>query len=125
MNIPPLVLDKERASRLLGYIQEYRRYTLTQPPSADRNTYQRLLQALQGRLIQESERERQPFLSFSLTVEEAKALKTMVADLCLLKAQGPKTEQIYHALVDLSGLKGVLEQIYLSESRKHYTKNLS
>lgn len=125
MNIPPLVLDHEQTTRLLGYIQEYRRYTLTQLPSAERNTNQRMLQALQGRLIQESEREQQPSLSFFFTNEEARVLKTMIADLCVLKAnQEPKTAQVYAALVDLTQLKGVFDHLSSSEHKKYSTHSL-
>lgn len=124
MNTPALSLDKERAKRLLAYIQEYRRSLLMQPPSADRNITQRELQALQGRLIHESERERQNLVSFPLTREETLTLKAMVTDLCRLKAQEPQTDQIARSLIDLAGLKGVLEKLYPSEQKRHYTQSL-
>jgi hypothetical protein len=125
MYVPTLSLDQERAKRLLGYMQEYRRSLLTQPPSAERNTIQRELQALQGRLIHESERERPSVIAFSVTREEAQTLKTMTRELCQLKAQAVQTDQIARSLIDLVGLKGVLERLYPSELRKHYTQSLS
>lgn len=124
MNTPALSLDKERAKRLLAYIQEHRRSLLMQPPSADRNTTQRELQALQGRLIHESEQERQNVVFFTVTREEAQTLKTMVTDLCKLKVQEPQTDQIARSLIDLAGLKGVLEKLYPSEQKKHFTQSL-
>src|SRR5689334_6869624 len=107
MNAPTLSLDHEQTARLLGYLQDYRRYTLTQPPSADRNAQQRLLQALQGKLIQESERGYQQRFFFPISREEIRALKAMVMDLCLLKAKEPQTDHIQRCLIDLTGLKGV------------------
>lgn len=125
MYVPALSLDQERAKRLLGYMQEYRRSLLAQPPSAERNTTQRELQALQGRLIHESERERQSVIAFSVTREEVQTLKAMIRELCQLKAQAVQTDQIARSLIDLAGLKGVLERLYPSELRKHYTQSLS
>lgn len=127
MSGPALSLDQERAKRLLTYMQEYRRSLLMLPPSAERNTTQRELQALQGRLIHESERERQQMIAFPLTHEEAQALRTMVMELCRLKAQEVQTDQITRSIIDLVGLKGVVERLYPSdfEPRKYYTQSLS
>ena len=125
MGIPSLFLDKALTTRLLDYLQAYRRYTLTQlPPSAGRNTHQRVLQALQGRLIQESEQEQQHPVSFTLTGEEITALKEMVIVLRLLKTKEPASHQRDAILVDLTNLKGVLENVSLSVQPRRFTASL-
>ena len=114
MGIPSLFLDNALTTRLLDYLQAYRRYTLTQlSPSAGRNAHQRVLQAFQGRLIQESEQERQRRVSFTLTSEEIAALKAMVTVLRFLKTKEPASSQRDAILVDLTHLKGVLENVSL------------
>lgn len=124
MGISSLFLDKEQTKRLLGYIQEYRRYTLTQlPPSVERNIHQRLLQALQGRLIQESEQEHHTTLSLELTNEEKMILKAMVTDLRLLKIQEPASHDRDAIIVDLTNLKGALEKLSVPEQPKRFTRS--
>lgn len=82
MNTLPLSLSPERAARLLDYIQMYRRHLLTQVfPSAGRNTNQRLLQALEGKLLNEHHIQQEASSSLTLTREERDVLVTMVIDL--------------------------------------------
>jgi hypothetical protein len=112
MIVPSLFLDQQQAARLLIYIQIYRRYTLTQvSPSAERNTAQRVLQALQGRLIQEREQQPQQPLALALTTEERTTLTTMVTNLCRLKAQESPSPRRDATIVDLTELKSVLEKL--------------
>ena len=116
MSVLPFGLTQERASRLLAYIQTHRRQALTRSaPSTERNATQRLLQALQGKLIHELDASRHQhasaLVSLPLSNEEVKALKTMVTDLLLFTAREPATEQRAATLVDLSGLKGMVEKL--------------
>lgn len=125
MTVLPLALHltHEWANCLLAFIRVYRRYTLTQVPSNERNTHQRVLQALQGRLIVESEREH--VFSFLLSREEVQALQEMVHDLTMWNAQKePKTEQTYQLLVKLTRLKRALEHYLPSEPKRSSTKSL-
>jgi hypothetical protein len=112
MTLPSLFLDQQQVGRLLSYLQAYRRYALTHlVPSAERNSTQRVLQALQGRLIQEREQQPQQTLALALTTDERTALKTMVTSLCLLQAQEAPSASRDASLVDLTELKGVLERL--------------
>jgi hypothetical protein len=127
IHLPPLPLTQERVQRLLTYIQEYRRLVLTQlAPSQERNTQQRLLQALQGKLLAAGEREQQGALSLlSLTSEEVNALQTMVLDLRARKAREPATPQRDRMIVDLSALKVALEQVALCGPKHRLTQRLA
>jgi hypothetical protein len=125
MSLFPLSLDQERARRLRSYLQEYRTYLLTQrAPSTERNTIQRLLQALQGKLMHESERV-PPGGSFSLLLsgQEAAALKTMAVDLRALRTQEPSSEHRNASIADLTALKGMVERLPSSE-RTYSTQSL-
>jgi hypothetical protein len=126
MNMPPLSLTQERATRLLAYVQMYRRLALTQiAPSTERNAIQRQLQALQGKLMHREEREQQETIyHLSVTSEDIAALKTMVADLLVLTTREPATVQRDITLVDLASLKGTLEKLSLYGQKKSYTKTL-
>lgn len=124
MGIPPLALTHERATRLLTYIQTYRRYALTQiAPSTERNTNQRQLQALQGKLIQEMDKP-SAIHSFALTGEEVKALHTMVSDLLQLTAREAASDQRSATLIDLTALKSLVEQLALYHQGSRYTQIL-
>jgi hypothetical protein len=108
---PPLALTREQASRLLVYLQDYRRLALTHlAPSQERNTNQRLLQALQGKLIQEMD---QPSTMhyLSVTGEEVNALRTMVRDLLQWTTREPESDRRNAKLVDLAGLKSTIEKL--------------
>jgi hypothetical protein len=111
---PPLSLTQEQARRLLAYIQAYRRALLTQlAPSTERNANQRLLQALQGKLMQEMDRlEQERSLSFDLTHEEQRIVKQLAADLLLLRAREQASPERDAALVDLAQLKATVERLY-------------
>src|SRR5262249_16296842 len=96
--------------------QSYRRYALTAlTPSTERNTNQRLLQALQGKLITEMDQRKLP-LSFFLTSEEIKSLKTMAADLLTLTTREASSEKRTLTLLDLAELKSVLGRLYGQKS---------
>lgn len=124
MNVLPFALTKEQASRLLAYIQTYRRHVLTQlAPSTDRNAIQRYLQALQGKLIQEMD-QRGAITQLALTHEEKGALQSMVADFLQVTKQEPATEQRDATLQDLSALKTALEQLTLPRPRHMSTRAL-
>lgn len=107
----PFTLTKEQATRLLVYLQTYRRHVLTEiPPSADRNTIQRYLQALQGKLISQMDQQ-SVMVPLALTHEELGALKTMVADVLRVTQRELATEQRDALLQDLSALKAALAQL--------------
>jgi hypothetical protein len=117
--LPALSLTQDQANRLHGYLQTYRHYALTQiMPSAERNNTQRLLQALQGKLIGEMDRQEIVFC-FVLTGEEVRALKTMVVGLLTFFAHESANPQRDAALVDLAALKGTLEKLY---QQREYTR---
>lgn len=124
MDISPLHLSREQSARLLGYVQTYRRYALTQlAPSTERNTTQRLLQALQGKLIREMD---QPSATCSLAVnaEEVKALQTMIRDLLHLTTREAGSDQRNAMLLDLAGLKSLVEKRSTSGQGRRYTQTL-
>ena len=123
MGIPPLVLTQEQATSLLTHIQAYRRYALTQlAPSTERNTNQRQLQALQGKLIDEKGQQSAVYLFF--TREEVSALKQMVADLLVLTAREPATDQRDATLHDLVTLKTMVEKLWVYGQGHSYTRTL-
>lgn len=124
MSIPPLMLTQEQAARLLAYLQTYRRYALTQlAPSTERNATQRLLQTVQGRLIQE--RERPGMVSaLWLVSEELTALRTMATDLLMVTRQEAGSERRNATLDDLVALKLTLERLALSSPRRQGTNAL-
>src|SRR5258708_26070180 len=93
---PPLLLNREQVERLLIYMQEYRRSALTNmPPTQERNTTLRLVQALQGKLLALVDQE-QPQVHLLLTKEEATSLKAMAKSLLLL--YGGKTDSSDRAM---------------------------
>ncbi|HEU5380742.1 MAG TPA: hypothetical protein VFV38_35410 [Ktedonobacteraceae bacterium] len=103
-----LPLTQEQATRLNGYLQAYRRYTLTQvTPSSERNSRQRVLQMLQARLIGEMDRQGALF-DLAVTVEEMRSLKTMIADLLTFSTREPTSPQRNATLTDLAALKATL-----------------
>jgi hypothetical protein len=116
MSIPPLVLTQERATRLLGSIQAYRRLALTQRvPSQERNLWQRHLQGMQGKLLPDLER-LPPGSSIALRLsrEDIAALLVMVRELSLQHAREGASEQRDAMLVDLVSLKATLEKLAVS-----------
>lgn len=106
---PPLVLTREQASRLHGYIQVYRRYAFTSiVPSTGRNTTLRVLQAMQGKLVAFMD-QHTPQVTLTVTMEELTTLQTTIEVLRLLYFQEPATEQLMTTRADLAGLKAMLE----------------
>ena len=102
---PSLTLTREQATRLQAYLQTYRCYAFAALlPSIDRNNILRLLQAMQGRLIDVIDQKTTLF-RLVLTLEEMTALKTITAELLLLYAQGPINDQRSAILADLAALK--------------------
>jgi hypothetical protein len=81
MNQLALSLTLEHAARLLDYMHQYRGVLLTQlSPSTERNQRQRLVQGVQGRLLQECERGG-AFATLPLSREELATLRVMVGNL--------------------------------------------
>ena len=126
MSFPPLALAPEQTERLLAYLQRARRHVLTQvTPSTERNAQQRLLQTLQGRLIQECEQgQRGAVVYLSLSSEEGKVLHTMVADLLAATLREPESQQRSATLLDLSALKAALERLALRQPNRPLTRSL-
>lgn len=107
---PPFTLDREQARRLQGYVQTYRRYAFASLlPGTERNTTLRILQAMQGKLIDVMD-QRTALLTYVLTVEEMKTLKTIITELFLLYAKEPASEQRNAVLADLAALKARLRE---------------
>lgn len=106
---PPLTLTREQARRLHEYIQTYRRYAFASlMPSAERNTTLRILQAIQGKLIDVLD-QRTALLTCTLTMEEMTTVKTMTTELLLLYAKEPASDQRSALLADLAALKTSLK----------------
>ena len=126
MSLPPLALAPEQAARLLTYLQTYRRHVLTQmAPSTERNAQQRLLQALQGRLIQVREQgQRGAVVYLSLSSEEVKILHIMMTDLLASTLREPESTQRSATVVDLTALKTALESLALFRPNKPFTRSL-
>lgn len=109
---PPLQISREQAERLLQYMQEYRRYALASvPPTRERNTTLRLIQALQGKLLVLVD---QMLLQvhLSLTKEEAHALKAMTKVLLLFYGEKPDSSERTRTVTDIGRLYTYLKQIY-------------
>ncbi|HEU5383361.1 MAG TPA: hypothetical protein VFV38_48795 [Ktedonobacteraceae bacterium] len=106
---PPLTLTREQASRLQAYLQTYRRYAFAAfLPGADRNTTLRVLQMMQGKLIDAIDQKIVPF-RLILTTEEMITLKAITAELLLLYTQEPASEERNAILADLAALKASLK----------------
>ena len=109
---PPWQLSREQAERLLRYMQEYRRYTLTSmPPTQERNTILRLIQALQGRLLALIDRNVQQ-IDLPLVKEDAVALKAMARGLLSLYEEKPDSLERAITITDVRKLHTYLKQIY-------------
>ena len=105
---PPLTLTSEQASRLQVYLQTYRRHAFASlMPSVERNTTLRILQAMQGRLI-DVMGHKTAVLQFALTMEEITTLKTMTTDLLMLYAKQPESVERISTLTDLAALRAAL-----------------
>src|SRR5579883_1703420 len=105
---PPLMLTRDQARRLHDYIQTYRRYAFASlMPSVERNTTLRILQTMQGKLINVID-QRTALLTCVLTVEEIKTLKAMTTELLLLYAKEPISDQRGAILADIAALKASL-----------------
>jgi hypothetical protein len=102
---PPLSLTHEQASRLQAYLQTYRRYTFASlMPSTGRNITLRVLQAMQGKLI-DVMGQKTALLQFVLTAEEMTTLKAIITELLLLYAKQPESVERGTTLADLAALK--------------------
>lgn len=107
---PPPILTREQISRLQAYVQTYRCYALVSlVPSTTRNTTLRLLQGIQGKLIDVLD-QKTALLQLLLTTEEITTLKSVTAELLTLFAQDPASSERDGTLVDLAGLKATLER---------------
>jgi hypothetical protein len=118
---PVLWLSKERAGHLQNYIYKWRQYALTTcSPSTERNTNQRVLQGLEGKIIQASDQLSAPneHMRLFLEAHEVKSMKTMLADLLLFVAQEPQSEKRAAMLLDLAALKSALGRMYDQQVRE-------
>lgn len=106
---PPLSLTRDQASRLQAYIQTYRRYAFASlAPSTGRNTTLRILQAMQGKLVEAMDQKTE-LLQLALTAEEMNTLKTVSSELLLLYAKQPESAERIATLGDLAALKNSLK----------------
>ncbi len=102
---PPLQLTRDQASRLQAYLQAYRRYAFASlMPSVERNTILRILQAMQGKLIEVMD-QKAALLQLVLTREEMTTLKTIITELLALYARQPESAERIATLGDLAALK--------------------
>ncbi|EFH82569.1 hypothetical protein [Ktedonobacter racemifer] len=109
---PPFQLGREQAERLLQYMQDYRRSALaSMPPTHERNTTLRLVQALQGRLLAQLDHE-QAQIQLALDTEEVTALIAMTNSLLVL--YGEKLDAVDRAkkITDLGTLYAYLRRNY-------------
>lgn len=105
---PPRLISRDQANRLQGYIQMYRHYAFAAiAPSTGRNNTLRVLQAVQGKLIEVMDQQT-TVLQLMLTVEEMATLKTITAELLTLYAKKPESTERIAALADLAALKSSL-----------------
>lgn len=109
---PALPMSREQAERLLRYIQEYRRSAFASiPPTQERNTTLRLLQALQGKLLALTDQESLQ-ISLVLAKEEVSALQAMTKGLLLLYGEKPDGLERIRTMTDLGKLYAYLKQTY-------------
>ena len=105
----PFLLTRDQATRLQTYVQTYRHYALTSLlPSTGRNTTLRVLQTVQGKLIEVMDYHTTP-LQLLLDKEEMAALKTVITELLSLYATRPESAERIATLSDLAALKGCLK----------------
>ena len=105
---PPLSLTREQASRLQAYLQTYRRYAFASLlPSAERNTTLRILQVMQGKLIDVLD-QKTASLQLVLTLEELTTLQIVTEVLRLLYTLEPASTERDAILTDLEALKATL-----------------
>ncbi len=109
---PSLFLTREQAGRLMEYMQEYRGDALmTLPPTGERNTTLRLVQALQGKLLSLYEQEG-ALLSLALEREEVVAFRTMLRSLLMRYGEEPMSVQRTRIITDLGNLYAQVKQTY-------------
>ncbi len=106
---PPLLLPRNQACRLQIYLQTYRRYAFASlVPSTGRNQTLRVLQALQGKLIEAMDQQAD-VLQLVLTTEELATLKTVIMELLTLSAKQPESAERVATLGDLATLRSSLK----------------
>ncbi len=109
---PPLPLGREQAERLLRYMQDYRQFALaSMPPTHERNTTLRLVQALQGRLLALLDQE-QPQIQLILDTEDVTALRAMIKSVLLLYGEKPDSVDRTLMVTDIGKLYAYLKQTY-------------
>lgn len=107
---PPFLLTREQSLRLQTYVQTYRQYALVSLlPSTERNTTLRVLQAVQGKLIEATD-QKTTSLRLILTREEMMMLKATVTALLTLYARQPESAERIAILGDLAALKVSLKK---------------
>jgi hypothetical protein len=106
---PPFLLTWDQAKRLCAYVQTYRQYALTSlMPSTGRNTTLRVLQVIQGKLIETLDQQATT-LQLVLTREEMATLKTAIFELLVLYARQSESQERIATLADLAALKASLK----------------
>lgn len=109
---PPFFLNHAQAVRLQAYIHTYRQHAFTTMlPSIECNNMLRLVQAIQGKLIQ-LQTLRVDALRLVLSQEEKAALKAVIAELLHLYARQPESQERLAMLADLASLKSSLNACY-------------
>src|SRR5258707_488822 len=102
---PPLVITRDQANRLQGYVQAYRHYAFASlAPSTERNHTLRVLQAVQGKLIEATD-QKTAMLQLVLTTGEVATVKAVVTELLVLHAKQPGSAERIATLGDLAALK--------------------
>jgi hypothetical protein len=105
---PSFDVTQEQGTRLVSYIQAYRRYAWEyQAPSVPRNEMIRAVQSVQGKLMSGMD---QPYASFALqlTGEELAAIHRMVQELLIIHGMQPANQDRNGILADLATLRAYL-----------------
>lgn len=111
--VPPFVLTPEQAQRLLTYMREYRVLALASlPPTSERNTTLRLVQALQGKLQTQCTHESTPQVPLPVNQDDIAALKQMAASLLRLYGNTAASAERTKIVTDLGCLYAYLKQVY-------------
>jgi hypothetical protein len=109
-----LSITREYARRLIAIIQTYRRFSWEHiAPSAERNAVIRSLQAVQGKLMENSNQQSDPII-LPVTVDERIAIQTMALDLRRWYASQPATQEQKAIIADLSWLAAYIERVISS-----------
>jgi hypothetical protein len=116
---PPFPITRQQAARLQAYIQTHRQYAFSSLlPSVARNTTLRVLQAIQGKVIEAMDQQT-PIVHVLFSREERAVLQSVVSELLLYYAKQPERAERIAALNDLAALKqSLMRYEYVTQKTK-------